>query len=95
MRTWHEHESPYELVAKGLRDRGIATGRLGVEETVDFVFSNGVAQRRAGVEVVSGTPVTAGCRMIKDAHELELMRLASKVTLEGVRGGVQGAAPRA
>ncbi len=29
VRTWHEHESPYALVAAGLRDRGIATGRLG------------------------------------------------------------------
>ncbi len=26
VRTWHEHESPYERVAQGLRDRGIATG---------------------------------------------------------------------
>ena len=82
VRTWHEHESPYDLVAKGLRDRGIATGKLGVEETVDFVFSNGVARAAAGVEVTSGTPITAGCRMIKDAHELELMQLANTVTLK-------------
>ncbi len=82
VRTWHEHESPYELVAVGLRDRGIATGRLGMEETVKFVFSDGVARAARGVNVVSGTPVTAGCRMIKDAHELELMRLASAVTLK-------------
>ena len=82
VRTWHEHESPYELVAKGLRDRGITTGRVGVEETVDFVFSNGVARAARGLEVVSGTPITAGCRMIKDAHELELMQLASDVTLK-------------
>jgi len=82
VRTWHEHESPYELVAKGLRDRGISTGRIGVEETVDFVFSNGVARAATGVEVVSGTPITAGCRMIKDAHELELMQLANTITLK-------------
>jgi Xaa-Pro dipeptidase len=81
VRTWHEHESPYDRVAEGLRDRGVTTGRLGVEETVDFVFSNGVRQAARGVEIVSGTPITAGCRMIKDAHELELMRLASTVTL--------------
>ena len=31
VRTWNEDESPYELVAKGLKDRGIATGRIGVE----------------------------------------------------------------
>ena len=82
VRTWHEHESPYELVAKGLRDRGITTGRLGVEETVDFVFSNGVARAARGVEIVSGTPITAGCRMVKDAHELDLMQLANTVTLK-------------
>lgn len=81
VRTWHEHESPYQRVAEGLRDRGVTTGRLGVEETVDFVFSDGVRRAARGVEIVSGTPVTAGCRMIKDAHELELMRLASTVTL--------------
>ena len=31
--------------------------------------------------MVSGTPVTAGCRAVKDAHEIALMRLASQVTL--------------
>ena len=82
VRTWHEHESPYERVATGLRDRGIATGRLGMEETVKFVFSDGVAKAAHGVTVVSGTGVTAGCRGVKDAHELELMQLASTVTLK-------------
>lgn len=82
VRTWHEHESPYERVAQGLRDRGITTGRLGMEETVKFVFSDGVSKAAPGVTVVSGTGVTAGCRGVKDAHELELMRLASAVTLK-------------
>jgi Xaa-Pro dipeptidase len=82
VRTWHEHESPYQLVAEGLRDRGIATGRLGIEETVKYAFSDGVAKAARTVTAVSGTPVTAGCRGIKDAHELELMRLASTVTLK-------------
>lgn len=82
VRTWEEHESPYERVAEGLRDRGLTTGRVGVEETVKFVFSNGVAQAAPAMSLVSGTPVTAGCRMVKDAHELELMQLASNVTLK-------------
>ncbi|HXG56203.1 MAG TPA: Xaa-Pro peptidase family protein [Vicinamibacterales bacterium] len=82
VRTWHEHQSPYQLVAEGLRDRGIATGRLGIEETVKYVFSDGVAMAARGVTAVSGTPVTSGCRSIKDAHELELMQLASTVTLK-------------
>jgi Xaa-Pro dipeptidase len=80
VRTWQEHESPYERVAQGLRDRGVASGRLGVEETTKFVFSDGVALAAPTVKLVSGTPITAGCRMTKDAHELALMRLASEVT---------------
>ncbi len=81
VRTWHEHESPYALVAQGLSDRGIASGRIGMEEKVRFVFSDGVRAAAPGLQIVSGTPVVAGCRMTKSAHELELMRLASEVTL--------------
>lgn len=81
MRSWQENESPYERVAQGLRDRGIAAGRLGVEETLRFVFADGIAAAAPALKVTSATPVTAGSRMIKDAHELELMRLASRATL--------------
>ena len=82
VRTWDEHESPYARIAQALRDRGIASGRVGVEETVRHVFSDGVAQAAPTLSLTSGTPVSAGCRTVKDAHELELMRLASAVTLK-------------
>ena len=81
VRIWQEHENPYERVVQGLRDRRIVGGRIGIEETVRFVFSDGIAAAAPGLTIVSGTPVTAGCRAEKDAHELQLMRLASKVTL--------------
>jgi Xaa-Pro dipeptidase len=80
--TWEEDEGPAALVARGLRAAGMSTGAVGVEETVRFVFSNMVATAAPTVRLVSGTPVTAGCRMVKDAHELALMRLASQVTLK-------------
>src|ERR1043166_7517249 len=79
--TWEEHESPYRLIADGLRARGITGGRLGVEETVRWVFSSGAQAAMRAVALASGTPVTAGCRMVKSPHEIELMRLASEVTL--------------
>ncbi len=82
VRTWEEHESPYQRIAQGLKDRGISSGRIGIEETVRFVFSDGVSKAAPSLTLTSGTPVTAGCRTVKDAHELELMRLASEVTLK-------------
>src|SRR5262249_31994242 len=35
---WQEDESPYEKVALGLKERGVLTGTVGMEETVKFVF---------------------------------------------------------
>jgi Xaa-Pro dipeptidase len=90
VRTWEEHESPYERVAQGLRDRGLASGRIGIEETVRFVFSDGVAQAAPAAKPVSGTPVTAGCRVTKDGHELALMRHASAVTLKAYEAAYRG-----
>jgi Xaa-Pro dipeptidase len=81
VRVWQEDESPYVLVAQGLKDRSIGTGKLGIEETIRFVFSDGIAKAASQVTITSATPVTAGCRMIKSAHEIALMRLASQVTL--------------
>jgi Xaa-Pro dipeptidase len=81
IRLWHEDESPYQRVAEGLKDRGLSAGRLGMEETVRYAFSEGVGKAAPGVRIVSATPVTAGCRMIKSRHELQLMKLANEVTL--------------
>jgi Xaa-Pro aminopeptidase len=81
VRVWQEHESPHQKVAEGLRDLGITTGKVGAEETVQFRFANGIALAAPALRVVSGTPVTAGCRGVKDAHEIELMQLANDVTL--------------
>ena len=79
--TWDEHESPHELLAQGLRDRGVATGKIGTEETMQFRFSNGIALAAPALDVVDATQVTAGCRGVKDEHEIELMTLANEVTL--------------
>jgi Xaa-Pro dipeptidase len=78
--AWEEDESPHALIAQGLKSHGITTGALGVEETVRFAFADGVGGALPAIRIKSATPVTAGCRMIKDAHEIALMRLAAHVT---------------
>ncbi len=79
--TWQEDENPYALVAKGLQDAGVKTGRIGIEERTTFVFSDGIGKASPAAQIVSATPVTAGCRMMKSPAELALMRLAAEVSL--------------
>lgn len=93
VRTWQEDESPYALVAQGLADRGVSTGAIGIEENAKFVWSHGIASAAARARIVSGTPITAGCRMFKDAHELELMQLASTATLKVYRAVYEAMQP--
>ena len=80
--TWQEDNDPYALVAKALREAGVMTGTLGIEERVPFVFSDGIRKAAGSIELTSATPVTAGCRSIKSPAELKLMQLANDVTLQ-------------
>ena len=80
--TWQENENPYDLVVKGLNDLGLTSGRLGIEERVTFVFSDGIERAATGFTLTSATPVTAGCRAVKSDAELALMHLANSVTLD-------------
>lgn len=80
--TWDEDESPYDLLAKGLKSRSLAGGVLGFEERIPFVFSREISRAAAGASIVDATPVTAGCRMIKSPHEIELMSIANQATLK-------------
>jgi Xaa-Pro dipeptidase len=79
--TWNEDEDPYQLLAKALKDAGLTTGNIGVEERTQFVFADGIAHASPSLHAVSGTPVTFGCRAIKSPAELALMQLANNNTL--------------
>jgi Xaa-Pro dipeptidase len=80
--TWQEDESPYETVAFGMKERGVATGQLGLEEQVKFVFADGLGKALPAAKLSTATAITAGCRMIKSPAELALMQLANNVTLQ-------------
>lgn len=81
VRGWQEDEDPYALVAKVLRDMGHATGTLGMEEAVPYFRAKGIADALPQAKVVSAWPVVSGCRRVKSAAELALMKLANEATL--------------
>jgi Xaa-Pro dipeptidase len=85
VRPWNEHESPFERIVQGLRDRGAAAGSIAVESTVRFFIVDGIRQASNALEIVSADPLVRACRLIKSPAELELMQLANTVTLEALR----------
>ncbi len=85
VRTWEEDESPYLRVAQIIRDRGIRTGRVGMEERVRFFLFDGIRREVPKLEFVSATPITAGCRMFKSPAEIALMQRANDITLVAYR----------
>jgi Xaa-Pro dipeptidase len=42
--VWQEDESPYQRIAGTLKDRGVALGQVGMEESVRFFVFDGVRQ---------------------------------------------------
>ena len=85
IRVWQEDDSPYEVIAGILRDRGAASGKVGVEERVRFFVMDGVRQVLPAATWVSATPITAGCRMIKSPAEIALMQRANDITVVGMK----------
>jgi Xaa-Pro dipeptidase len=91
--TWNEDEDPYKLVAKALRESGLTTGRIGIEERTQFVFADGITHASPTLTTTSATPITLGCRGIKTAAELALMQLANDITLSVYEAAYQSAQP--
>ncbi len=86
--TWEEHESPYQLIKQILRDHNMSFAKIGIEETVRFFVTENLTKEISTVTLANGTPITAGCRSVKSAHEIELMQIANDITAEVFKAAV-------
>jgi Xaa-Pro dipeptidase len=85
VRTWNEHESPFERLVQCLRDAGVKDGRIAVEPTTRYFIIDGIQQVSSAYQVVSGDAVVRACRLIKSPAELEIMRVANMITWSALR----------
>ena len=83
--TWNEDEDPLALIGDWLGKRGLAKGKIGIEETVRYFAVDGLQHALPDVDLVSANPVVRGCRMIKSPAELALMQVANDITLAAYR----------
>jgi len=85
VRVWPEDESPTQLIANSLADKGIRSGRVGIDEAIPFTFYDHFRAAAPAFECVSADPITIACRARKSQHELELLRLACEATCDVYR----------
>jgi len=83
--TWEEHEKPIERIRQGMQDHSLLSGTLGIEETTRYYAIEQLQQRLPTQKLRSAMPVTAGCRSVKSAHEIELMQVANDITAQVYR----------
>ena len=87
IRTWEEHESPYQVIAGIMGDLGARTGKLGLGPTVRSFVAYGLRRDAPSLNLVDGSVVTEGCRGIKTEKELGYMDLANRITKLAYREG--------
>jgi Xaa-Pro dipeptidase len=86
--VWQEDESPYRLIANALKDNGVRSGSVGMEERLRFFIFDGVRKEASHLNYVSGDPVSAACRLIKSPAELALMQIANDITVAAMKIGI-------
>jgi Xaa-Pro dipeptidase len=88
VRVWEEDDDPLALVSGILKDRGVSTAKIGVEERVRFFVAAALQKAAPASQVVLATPVTAGCRMIKSPAEIACLQYANEITLAAFKAGL-------
>ena len=91
--TWNEDADPYAVLAKQLQAATSSSRPLALDERVQFVFADRIAQAVAPRTVTSGIPVVAGCRSIKSPAELALLQLANDITLSVYKAVYESCSP--
>src|SRR6185295_3133360 len=86
--AWQEDESPYKQIATVLKDAGIQSGHVGIEERLRFFILDGIRKEASHLNYVSGDPITMPCRMIKSTSELALMQKAADITSAAIKFGI-------
>lgn len=87
--VWQEDESPYAQIVKAIRDAGSRSGDIAFDERLRYFIADGVRKEATGFNLISGTPVTMACRLIKSKAELALMQKANDITVASIKEAIK------
>ncbi len=80
--AWEEHENPYRLFEKMLKQMDIFSGNIGLDESAPFFITNGLSKINRDYRFTDASSITAKCRRVKSSSELALIQTAMNMTIE-------------
>lgn len=86
---WEEHESPYVLFGKLLKDKNLNSGSIAIDESASYFLVDGIAKANNSYDFITAQNITSACRMQKSKNEIAIIQKAKDITIE-----VQRAAAR-
>jgi Xaa-Pro dipeptidase len=71
IRIWQEDESPYQRIAQALKDRGVTSGRVGIDDSARFFVFDGIRKLAPKLDYVSAQAVlkSAGVETAQPARQ--------------------------
>ena len=79
--SWHEHESPYQLVTNLLKQQQVSQGTIAIDESTPYFIVSGLGKTCPSLKLIDAKEITAGCRMQKSEQEIALLQQAKDMTL--------------
>ncbi|MFT7430216.1 MAG: Xaa-Pro dipeptidase [Colwellia sp.] len=82
---WQEHENPYQLFIETLKNMGIGSGNIALDESTAFFIADGIKQcadsSPNNYQLINAKAITAGCRSEKSSAEIALLQQAKNMTM--------------
>jgi Xaa-Pro aminopeptidase len=57
IRVWQEDESPYQRIVRGLKDRGVTAGTIGIDDAARFFVFDGIRKLAPKLKYIGAGPV--------------------------------------
>ncbi|MCU4180400.1 M24 family metallopeptidase [Bosea sp. BH3] len=91
--TWDDTDDPIEITLAALKERGLAAGKVGVEQKAYFLQVSSFLKLQAALPgLVDGSGVVEVSRAIKSPRELAFMREAGKLSDIGMAAAIEAVA---
>lgn len=86
---WEEHESPYILLGKLLKDKGLVTETIAIDESSPYFLVDGISKTNSSFDFITAQNITSVCRMQKSEKEIAIIQKAKDITMEVQRAAAK------